>query len=136
MTWSSIPLNPSRRMLRQFAAAWLVFFAALALRQILARHHPTDGLVLAGIALIGVLGLLLPRSIRWLFIGATVLTFPIGWVMSQLVLAFMFFVIVTPIALFFRLRQRDELKLKVSDKESYWVHREKPPEPARYLKQY
>jgi len=32
MTWSDLPTNPSQKVLRQFSAAWLVFFLAVGAR--------------------------------------------------------------------------------------------------------
>jgi hypothetical protein len=38
--FSALPLNPTSRMLRQFAAGWLVCFLALAFRFGLMHHTP------------------------------------------------------------------------------------------------
>ena len=87
-------------------------FLAMALRQAFAHGHPTAGWMLGAIACIGLLGLLKPFIVRWLFIGATVAAFPIGWLVTQLMLAIMFYLVLTPVALVFRWRGRDELQLK------------------------
>jgi hypothetical protein len=124
-------------MLRQFAAAWFVFFAVTALHQAFGRHHTTAGWVLGAIALIGVVGWLKPAAVRWLFVGATIVAFPIGWVVTNVVLALMFYLIVTPLALAFRWRGRDELQLRRRPgQNSFWIPREKAPEAERYLKQF
>lgn len=137
MKWSDLPLKPTARMLRQFAAAWLLVFAALAMREWLGRGHSTAACVLGTISLIGIAGLAKPMVIRWLFVGATILTFPIGWVVTQIVLALMFFLVLSPVALAFRLRRRDELQLRRKPQAtSYWYERTKPSEPERYLKQF
>ena len=61
MTWSDIPFKPTTKALRQFAAAWLVFFLAFGAHQYLARRHPGVGLTLMGIAVVtGLLGLIEP----------------------------------------------------------------------------
>ena len=57
---------------------------------------------------IGVAGLLLPWTIRPLFVGLMVLTAPIGWAVSQVFLAVVFFGVFTPIAMVFRLLGRDD----------------------------
>src|SRR5438132_14251898 len=83
----TLDLHPTDRMLRQFAAAWLVVFSVLAANQWLTRGHPRTAIVLAGVAIIiAIAGLLRPRLVRWLFGAATALAFPIGWVVSQGVL--------------------------------------------------
>jgi hypothetical protein len=137
MKWSDLPLNPTSRVLRQFAAAWLVFFLGAALHQALVRHHPGAGRVLGGIALIGVIGLLKPATVRWLFVVATMAAFPIGWVVTQVMLALMFYLILTPVALIFRWRGRDELQLRRKPGQSgFWITRDPPPDAGRYLKQF
>jgi hypothetical protein len=137
MTWSDLPLKPSPRVLRQFAAAWLLFFLAMAAYQGLRLGHPTAARWLGVIALTGLVGLWKPPWIRWLFVAATVAAFPIGWLVTQTALALMFFLMLAPLALVFRWRGRDELRLRPRPGQTgYWVERGTPPEPGRYLKQY
>jgi hypothetical protein len=58
-------------------------------------------------------------------------------VVSQLVLLLMFFLVITPVALFLRLRGRDVLHLKrPSEGVSLWKQRPARTEPGRYLKQF
>lgn len=136
MTWSQLPFNPAARVLRQFAAAWLVLFAALAIHR--AVRHGTDGLFWTFLALTapGVLGLIRPGLVRWLFVAASVAAFPIGWVVTHLVLGFLFYVVLTPVALFFRVRKRDELRLRRTERETCWETKEPTHDPARYLRQH
>src|SRR3989442_10386923 len=102
MTLSDIPFQPAPRTLRQFAAAWLVFFLVLARYQYFTRGHHTAGFVLGGAALVvGTLGLIKPGAVRWIFIGWMVLAFPIGWLVSQVLLAVLFFLVLTPLAVMF-----------------------------------
>jgi len=137
MTPSFLPLKPTPRALRQFAVAWLVFFLAAAWYQMSVRGHPAAGYLLGAIALIGLAGLVKPPAVRWLFIGATVVAFPIGWAMSQIVLAVMFYLVLTPLALVFRWRGRDELQLRRRPGQStFWINRGHPPEAGRYLKPF
>jgi len=128
MHWPDLPWKPTQRALRQFSAAWRHGFA---------RGHPAAGRILALVSLVGVLGLIQPSSVRWLFVAATAIAFPIGWLVTQLVLLVMFYLVLTPVALVFRWRGRDELQLRGRPaRSSFWIEREKPPEPGRYLKQY
>jgi len=125
-------------MLRQFAAAWLVVLSAAAAHQYFVRHHPFPALALAAAAsLLGAPALVWPSWIRWPFLAATVLTFPIGWVVSQLVLAIMFYLVLTPLALYFRVRRRDPLtRREPPDSKSCWASKEASTEAERYLRQY
>jgi len=126
MTWSEIPFRPTSKALRQFAAAWLVFFLAFGAHQYLVRHHAGVGLALMSMAVvIGVLGLVRPALVRWIFVGWMVLAFPIGWVVSELMLLVMFYCVLTPVALLFRLRGRDLLRRKPADEGgTYWLPKE------------
>jgi len=96
----------------------------------------TSGLVLALATLPGIVGLLRPMSVRWLFLAAATMAFPIGWVVTQLVLLVMFYLILTPIALCLRGFGHDPLQLRAKDSPSYWIQREKTPKPEQYLKPY
>ena len=109
----TIDRNPSARALRQFSGAWLVFFSAFGAHQWLARGHERIGITLIAAALVfGILGLMKPGAIRWLFVTWMTLAFPIGWLLSQIMLALMFYLVLTPIALIFRLTGRDVLQRK------------------------
>jgi len=138
MTWADIPFQPTRRTLRQFAAAWLVFFLALGLRQYLWRGHHSFGLFLMAIAfVVGLPGLIKPAAVRWLFVGWMVVAFPIGWAISQVMLLLMYYLILTPVALLFRLAHRDLLRRKPAPgQNSFWAPKEMPQDLRRYFRQF
>jgi hypothetical protein len=138
MKWSDLPVNATARVLRQFAAAWLIFFLAVGAYRYLARGQHSLGIAVGLMAVIvGVMGLIRPAAVRWLFVGATVLAFPIGWVVSQLMLALMFYGIVTPLALLFRLRGRDLLARKPAPHRStFWLPKQTPEDLRSYFRQY
>lgn len=138
MKWSDIQFNPTPKVLRQFAAAWLVFLLAWAAYQGLARDHQTAALVLSALAIVvGGVGLIWPTVVRWIYVGSTLLAFPVGWVVSQLMLAVMFYVVITPLALFFRLRGRDLLRREPPGNcESCWTPKSLPNDVRRYFRQY
>ncbi len=56
--------------------------------------------------------------------------------MTQVVLALMFYVVLTPLALVFRWRGRDALQLRPARGNSYWITRQKEQDVGRYLKQF
>lgn len=137
MKWSELHPNPTPRMLRQFSGAWLVVFAGLAAHRASLPQQTGVALLLGTVATLGLIGMARPALMRWLFIAASVLTFPIGWVISQFVLLLMFFLVITPVALFMRLRGRDILQLKrPPDRVSLWQPHPERTEPGRYLKQF
>ena len=134
----ALDLHPTDRMLRQFAGAWLLVFSLLAANQWLARGHTRVAMVLASLALVvGVIGLLRPRAVRWLFVAATVVAFPIGWVVSQVMLFVLFVGVITPVALLFKLQGRDRLARKRRPGQaSYWKPKTTTEDMRRYLRQY
>jgi hypothetical protein len=134
-TFSQLPLNPTPRILRQFAAGWLICFLALAFRFGLLHHAPV-GIRLAVVSVAGIIGLLAPRVLHWPFVVLTAAAFPIGWLMTQLVLALMFYCVLTPVALIFRWRGRDALQLRPRGRSTFWSERNEPTPPEKYLKQF
>src|SRR6185436_11479266 len=102
------PFNPTPRMLRQFGGIWIAFFGAMAAWQNF--HHGRHGvaLVLGVLAVtVGPLGIAVPRLIRPVFVGWMTLVYPIGWVVSRLVLGVLFYGLFTPVALLLRAIARD-----------------------------
>jgi len=74
---------------------------------------------------------------RMIYIGLTLVTLPIGWVVSFLLLATFYFLILTPLGLVFRLAGRDPLHRKFDSKaESYWLRRSPPNTIDRYFHQF
>jgi hypothetical protein len=138
MQWSDIPFDPPSRTLRQFAGLWLVAFGATAAWQGLARGRPALAIVLVMLALaVGLLGLLRPRAVRPIYVGWMVLAFPIGWAVSQAVLALIFFGIFTPVGLIFRLIGRDALaRARRPEQASYWTPKPAPSGPRSYFRQF
>ena len=138
MKWSDLPFKPTARALRQFAAAWLVFFLAVGVYRYVVRGQHQAGIAIGAMAIVfGVTGLIKPAAVRWLFVGATVLTFPIGWVVSQIMLAVMFYGIITPLAVLFRIRGRDLLSRKPApNRPSFWTPKHTPEDMGAYFRQY
>jgi hypothetical protein len=138
MQWSDIPRNPSSRTLRQFGGLCLVIFGGLGLWDILYRERPVSAAIFGVLALgIGPLGLLKPQAIRWIYVGWMILVFPIGWTVSRVVLAVLFFVVITPVALIFRLVGRDPLWRRYQPElATYWKPKTLSADPRSYLRQF
>ena len=138
MKWSDLLLKPTVRALRQFAGAWLIFFLAVGVHRYVVRGQHQLGIAVEAMAVVvGGMGLIQPAVVRWLFVGATVMAFPIGWVVSQIMLAVMYYGIITPLALLFRLQGRDLLSRKPApDRASFWVPKPTPDDISAYFRQY
>ena len=140
-------LNPDAATLRQFG------FIALGGFGLLAGLAYTQSLIFSfglgdsripvayGLAGLGVLSTLLslvaPKANLPIFVGLSVLTFPIGFVMSYVIMGTLFFVMIAPIAIVFRLIGRDELKRGFDrSATSYWNDPRPNRGKASYFKQY
>jgi hypothetical protein len=136
--------SPSARHLRQFgwcALAALPLFAWL--RAGFAPPAAWDGgqwalfgWLLAGGAALAGLGLAWPRGLKPLFLAAMLVTLPIGIVLGEVLLASVYFLIFTPVALLFGLIGRDSLRRKLEPAAvSYWQPRTQPRDALQYYRQ-
>ena len=133
----AIQWNPSEKQLRQFAGVWFPAFCGLVGYSI---GHKTGhwseveiGWALAGLLSVG--GLVLPALIRPIFVGLILLTFPIGWVVSHLLLGLIFYGVVNPIGLILRISGHDPLQLKKPGGNSVWKTSIGKTDATRYLRQ-
>lgn len=138
MRWSDIPKNPESKVLRQFAGVWLIFFLVLSYWQGFAKERPTVGIILAVAAVvIGIAGLIRPSVVRPIFVGWMIVVFPIGWLVSHLILGTVYYLLFVPIGLFFRLRGRDALHLKLEPtSDSYWQVKPSTTDIRSYFRQF
>jgi hypothetical protein len=138
MQWQDVSRDPSARTLRQFAGLWLVFFGLLAAWQGGVRGRPAVALCLAVLALtVGPLGLVKPALVRPVFVGWMMCAFPVGWLVSRLILAAVFYLVVTPTGLLLRLCGHDPLR-RCPDPaaETYWTAKPPTRDPRRYLRPF
>jgi carbamoyltransferase len=126
----------SNSLLRQFAALWMVFCGALAYR-FHAHEQLTAALIFAGLGLaFGPMGLVRPPLIRPLFVVLMTVTFPIGWVVSHILLALTYYGVLTPFGVLFRLLGRDVLgRRKRPEQSSYWTARPAAGDVHSYFRQ-
>ena len=114
--------------------------AAIVLAILLGRSgRMVPAALLAGLAaVLAVLAILKPGLLASLNRGWMMLGKAIGRVVSPIVLAILFFGLLTPMALLMRAFGRDELRLRrAQDAETYWRHREPlGPEPASFRRQF
>lgn len=147
-----LDLRPPTRVLRQFGLVALVAFGVLGALAFFERGLFSPSLfpqglgnvripitvVLASLGLLsGVLAFVRPTANRPLFVALSVITYPIGVVVSVVVLAVLFFGLFAPLGLFFRLVGRDALRRRRDPSATtYWT----PAPPKRpksdYFKQY
>lgn len=127
----SIDFDPSRETLRQFgwiALAGFLGIAALAWTESLVfsfglgSARPWVAGVCAGLAGFAALAsLVYPPANRWLFVGLSVVTYPIGYVVSHVLLGALFFGMIAPAGLLMRAFGSDPMQRRYDpDQRSYW----------------
>lgn len=137
MRGSQITTDPPIRMLRQFAVAALVA-ACLASGWLLWNEHVASAAAVLTMGTVaGLLGFLRPRWLRWPYVALSALTFPIAWTISHLLLAIIYFGVITPLGMTLRCCGHRPLEWRRrTDQETYWEPRPLDPEPKSYLRQY
>lgn len=92
--------------------------------------------ILWGLALlVGLPGLAFPSVARPVYVGMTLLTAPIGWVVSHILLAVVYFVLFAGLGFVFRLCGRDRLRFRFDrGAPTYWKMRRSRPDASRYFR--
>jgi hypothetical protein len=148
MSLIEINWKPDRRQLAGFGTICVIAFAAIGLFIFL--KHGVIGIdmvertawitagIFWGLALLcGVLRFVAPSALRPLYVALTAIALPIGFVLSHVLLAILFFGVFTPIGLVFRFIGHDPLHRRFDrDGTTYWVPREPEPDVKRYFRQF
>jgi len=136
---TEIQWHPTAKQLRVFGVGGLLASIAAALVLHFAWGTATlwPMLVLAAGTAICLCSLVSPRLARVLYIGLTLAAMPIGFVVSFILLAAFYFLLLTPVALVFRLIGRDVLYRRFdAAAESYWVPHKPSEDMERYFHQF
>jgi hypothetical protein len=130
--------NPSAADLRTFGRLLVPFVALFGAVVRLRTGSPGAALaVWIGGALLAAVFLALPAARPAIFVGWSAVTYPIGWVISHVVLAVVFYLVITPIGVVLRLVSRDPLDRRLEPtRPSYWTERDGPPAVGRYFRQF
>jgi hypothetical protein len=142
-----INFDPDTKTLRQFGVIALVGFGVLAVLAYYEKLIFSFGLGEARMPLVttfaalgaiaALFSLVAPRANRVLYVGLTLLAFPIGFVLSYVIMGTLFFLIIGPIALFFRLLGRDFLHRSYDPNAStYWQEARPARDKESYFHQY
>lgn len=133
MKYTSANLPSNKRFGFFFA---LIFFAGSL--YFFYKNEQTTGLALSLFGLIFIVvsilkdSLLLPLNKLWMHFGKF-----LGMIVSPIVLAILFFFIFTPIAIGMRIFNRDELRLKSLNAQSFWKTRDQDDlSPGSFRQQF
>jgi hypothetical protein len=135
MSLIRIERNPTRRQLRQFGAIGAVLLFTCAWWQ---RDSAwTAGALLALGAVVLGCTVSRPQLFHRPFVWLSAILLPVGLVVSEIVLAAVFFLVFTPIGLCFRLLRRDALNRKFdAARATYWEDSPQPRSAESYFRQY
>ena len=139
--------NPTAKTLKTFGIVGVVAFPLLALAAYYrfamfaaippAGTMPTVWVLLGLAAYCGIGAVTTPLILKPLFIGMSVVGVPIGIVVSFLMLAIIYFLVITPIALIFKIIGRDSMTRKFEPAaQTYWVKRPPTTDVKRYFRQF
>jgi len=131
--------NPSRRELSQFGFIWLGFFVLVAAGLWLKLHSPVVSGALAAVSVVvPVVGWAVPSFMRVVYVGLSYLAWPIGFVVSHVLLGAVYYLLVTPIGLIMRAAGYDPMHRRFDpEAPSYWVERDGGErDPRSYFRQF
>lgn len=128
--------QPSRGQLLLFCIAWLGFVGVFALIAWTRGRNGVAAATAVAAFIPTVLWAMRPEFVRGLFVGLSYATYPLGFVLSYLVLGILYYGVFTPVGLVMRLCGRDPLVRNFDPKAAtYWEARSRTPGPASYLRQ-
>jgi hypothetical protein len=133
-----VDLNPDRRRLGQFAAIFFVSFGLIGVWALKKWGSlPTACALWAGALVTGIAGLIRPPLVRPIYLTMAIVTLPIGWAISEMLLVAAYYGFLTPLGLALRVFGRDQMKRRF-DKEakSYWISRQPAVSTERYFRQF
>jgi hypothetical protein len=80
---------------------------------------------------------LVPPLRKTMFMAWLALVFPVGWLLSHVLLTIVFYLVVFPIGLLLKLGRHDPLRRKFDlNCHSYWIKRERKKGAERYFRQF
>jgi hypothetical protein len=136
---ATMNFKPTKKELRSFGKVSLIMLAVIAaLLWKLKGLPPFYALCICATgALIFLLSLISAKLVKPVFIALQVLTYPIGVAVSFVIMAVFYYLVLTPVGLFFKLIGRDPLNRKFDPKaDTYWVRYNPPDSIGRYFKQF
>lgn len=137
MQWSDVTARPSEKVLRQFAVLCLIVFGIMGGVALWRQSGLTATAAIAGAGVLaGLVGVVRPAAIRWVYSAWMIAVFPIGWTISRLMLAGLFYLVFTPVGIVFRLIRRDALCLRRPEAASLWARKAGATSADQYFRQF
>lgn len=114
--------RPDRRELRRFAVAMLVGFSLLGLFAAWRAKEVGNGsIILWAIGVSLAMGAFVPKLGRVAYLGVYLPSSIMGYVVSNVILALMFFLVITPLGIILRLMGKDLLQQRRPKQKAMWT---------------
>jgi hypothetical protein len=133
-----IRTNPTKRELQWFGVLLLLFGGVVgAIVWWRTGSLTIPRYIWIAVAAVAAIYYAVPPARRPIFVGWIYATYPIGWVLSHVVLAAIFYVIFTAVGTLMRVVGYDPLARRIDrSAPTYWVAREPVDDVQRYFRQY
>ena len=130
--------NPSPSELKQFGILLVIFTAAVGSLSLWRTGSSTWPIaILMGGGTLSLVFFAVPAARRSIYVGWMYAMFPIGWIVSHVLLAVIYFGVVTPVAIALRAFGHDALQRKFDrTSRSYWARTTPHGSPETYFKQF
>ena len=129
--------NPSKTELFWFGMLCIGFFGLLGL-SVMHKSHSMRGardVWIAGAVLVVIYFAISPLR-RPIYLGWMYAAFPLGWVVSHVLLTVAYFGVIVPVGLLMRLMAQDPLTRKFEPTAAtYWTPHDPGTDPDRYFRQ-
>ena len=139
MSLIEIDWNPKSKQLQNFgkialAATFIISFLLYLLKGVAIQWV----LIICAFGLITfIISKISLKLTKLIYLGMILLTMPIGWVVSFILMAAFYFLLLAPLGLFFRLIGRDPLYRRFDPAaKSYWMSRRPPKGLEQYFHQF
>ena len=137
MSLIRINREPSRGQLNGFGLLWLVFVAGIGWMVSRNGHLHMARILWVLAVILPILGWIFPTFMRWLYVGMAYAALPIGFVVSHVILAAVYYFVVTPLGWILRLAGYDPMARGFDETTpSYWAPRDRQSGIARYFRQF
>ena len=139
--------NPNKKKLRSFCFVFAIFCTLVAIlyaykntdsnfRFISGKNSAIAIAIWAPAAFALIISCTQPILIKPIYLLLTAITTPIGIIVNMILLCIIYFVFITPLAIFFKLFRRDALNKTPTQNSSYWEDLPKNSTKESYFKQF
>jgi len=138
MALLDIKKNPTPRELKTFGTMFAVFFALVGGLVWWQSGSRTAGLIVwAAAGLVILVFLLVTAARRPIYLAWSYALYPIGYLITLVLMAIVYYLVITPTGLLMRLFGRDPMSRKFQpDAASYWIARKEDASLDRYFRQF